>query len=167
MKTWFVIYCKSRKDELAENSLLAKGFDVYRPLLRQVDENNIQSEQKESLFPRYLFIRVDVEEQSLETVKFTTGVIGFVKFGDMYSTVKDSVILDIKACESAQQTGECENNSLIKGEPVYINGKGFTNIKATFFEKCSDNRVIVFLNMLGGMSSVSVPSCSVSRASSC
>jgi len=167
MKIWFVIYCKSLKDKTAEAGLFRKGYEVYRPLLSETANDGKQPKEKESLFPRYLFVRVDPEEQSLDGIKYTPGVVSFVKFGDRYSVVNESVIAEIKMCEQKMLTADTPEKELFtKGESVYINGKGFINIKATFLEKRSDNRVVVLLNMLGGMSTVCVSSCSVSRVSS-
>ncbi|TQV86017.1 transcription termination/antitermination NusG family protein [Aliikangiella coralliicola] len=168
MKVWFVIYCKPQKDEVAEKNLLRQGFEVYRPLISRARGGHVggsPSIREESLFPRYLFLNVDPEIKPITPVKYTPGVVGFVTFGDRYSTVDDSVINDIKVCESEQQMDLDNSVRFREGETVYINGEGFTDIKATFCEMSSDNRVIVLLKMLGRMSTITIPSSYVSRTS--
>lgn len=166
MNVWFVIYCKSRKDDVAERNLLRQGFEIYRPLINRFSSNNKSRVKRiiiESLFPRYLFLNVDPEKQSLTPITYTLGVVGFVKFGDRYSTVTDSVINKIKLLESEQQINSEKTSIYKSGESVFINGEGFSDIKATFCEMRGDDRVVVLLKMLGRMSTILVPTECVSR----
>jgi len=168
MKVWFVIYCKPQKDEVAEKNLLRQGFEIYRPLINRVrgsHRSGTVGNREKSLFPRYLFLNVDPEVKPITSVKYTPGVINFVTFGDRYSTVDESVINDIKTCESKQQTDLTDSCIFRKGESIYINGEGFNDIEATFCEMSSDNRVILLLKMLGRMSTITIPSDYVSRTS--
>ncbi|WP_444996457.1 transcription termination/antitermination NusG family protein [Aliikangiella sp. IMCC44359] len=167
MSVWFVLYCKPNKDAAVERNLLIRGFDVYRPIVKKAKsgQGGAKSFYEESLFPRYLFLKINPDETSVTPVNYTPGVIGFVRFGDKYSTVDETVILKIKDYELAQLSSENDNCDFKKGELVYINGDGFSDILATFCESRSDNRVIVLLNMLGTMSATSVPKSYISKTS--
>ena len=56
---WYLIQCKPRQDERAEQNLRNQSFNCYRPLRRaQQVKRGRQVEVSESLFPGYLFVRL-------------------------------------------------------------------------------------------------------------
>ena len=168
MNTWFVLYCKPGKDKVAESNLLSQDIEVYRPTvnLDRIGKNRIYQTRCESLFPRYLFIKVNPEKQALVSIANTRGICGFVKFGGKYSAIDERVIDQIKECELSQQIKINKCKTYVKGDPIYINEGSFNGFDATFIEKHGDDRVIVLLNMLGRMSKVEVPSNHISKFSS-
>lgn len=166
MKFWFVLYCKPLKDAIAQVNLERQGYEVYRPTIKiekPILTNGLKKIREDSLFPRYLFLNVDPEEQSLTPIKYTVGILDFIKFGDRYSTVSELVINKIKLCEQQHRIADTGNNDYRAGDEVYINGEGFSDIKATFCDRCSDNRVLVLLKMLGSTSTIKVPASYVTR----
>lgn len=165
MNAWFVVYCKSGKDHVAEHNLLRQHFVIYRPrtCITHAPRSQSAKLRYESLFPRYLFVRINTNLQMLTPIKYTRGVAGFVRFGDKYPTVDDSVISEIKECEKSQ--ADSADTVFSKGDTVYINDGSFNNIKATFIEQRSEDRVSVLLHILGNASTVEVASSSVSTVS--
>ena len=57
---WYLIQCKPRQDERALEHLERQGFECYRPV-RPVERwrGGRKCTVEASLFPRYLFIRLD------------------------------------------------------------------------------------------------------------
>jgi len=166
MDVWFVLFCKQRKDAAVERNLVSKGHEIYRPLLRSQKRNKHgrSVESIESLFPRYLFLKVSLSNCVLEPITHTPGVVGFVKFGDSYSVVDESVIEDIKLCEVRHLMAEKNKKpDFAKGETVYLNGDGFCDIKATFVETCSNSRVTVLLKILGTITKTVIPAGYISK----
>ena len=109
MTNWFVIYCKAQKDSVAEKGLTLRGFEVYRPLIKKTNKKNNELQiYTRSLFPRYLFLKVDLKTQAITTAKFTPGVAGFVRFGDKLSTVSEETIRQIRQCEEDAKTNKKE-----------------------------------------------------------
>jgi transcriptional antiterminator RfaH len=52
----------------------------------------------EPLFPRYMFIRIDLEEK-FRTIKYTRGVVGFIDFGYGPVPVDEAIVNEIRAKE--------------------------------------------------------------------
>src|SRR5690606_9962776 len=56
---WYLVHCKPRQDERAQEHLIRQGYDCYRPLLRR--ERLVRGRTQtvlESLFPGYLFVQL-------------------------------------------------------------------------------------------------------------
>lgn len=153
---WYVIYCKFRKESAAEQSLIAKGYEVYRPVIK-----NKKSD--ESLFPRYLFLRMADLAASFQDVQYTYGLSGFVRFADQYARTNNQTIEQIRRCEKFHNDKRAASELITKGDIVEVNGCGFDNLEATFQEHNKDKRVTVLLEILGRESKVSVPSSCVSK----
>ena len=166
MSAWFVLYCKPNKESAVKGRLMMQGFEVYSPTVRKSSlcQGKKKSVCEEPLFPRYIFLKINPNETSISSVSYTPGVISFVRFGDNYSTVDESVIVKIKEYELAQLRDDASVSDFEKGDLVCINGGGFYDIIATFHEVKSDNRIVVLLNMLGAMSATSVPRKYVNKA---
>ena len=54
------------------------------------------------LFPRYLFINVELDEQSIAPVRSTRGVIGVLRFGGEIAVLPNDVV---EALQAAQEVG--------------------------------------------------------------
>ena len=60
MKKWYLLTAKPRKDAYAEEQLNNQQYETYRPLAKRLRRRQGKMvECIESLFPRYLFIRLD------------------------------------------------------------------------------------------------------------
>ena len=166
MSNWFVLYCKHRKDSEAESNLLNQQLEVYRPKLPIVKMGaNIPGARAsvESLFPRYLFIRFDPNHCRIDSIKYTRGVSGFVKFGDRLSTVAGSVIDAIREYEIEYSKNKLNSGYLKNGDPIQVNGGGFVHVNAIFEETCGDKRVAVLINIMGRATKVEVPMSFISK----
>ena len=82
MKNWYLVMTKPREDAHAEQQLLNQNYEIYRPLAkRSRRQRGRMVTVVESLFPRYIFIRLDPEHDNWSSVRYTRGVAGFVRFG--------------------------------------------------------------------------------------
>jgi transcriptional antiterminator RfaH len=100
MKKWFVIYCKVGQDNLVEEYLLNRGYDIYLPLITtEVNKNKDVTIKPKPLFPRYIFIRLAIDTDDFSLIRFTKGVYDFVRIGVNYAIVPDSIIDEIKTFE--------------------------------------------------------------------
>lgn len=166
MDVWFVLYCKPKKDHIAERNLINQGYEAYRPVIIITTRSSKGDRciRRESLFPRYVFVKAVPEERSLMPASYTRGVLGFVKFGDKYATVSEEIVGSIRKCELEQQEYHENKKDFVKGDSVYLSGDCFNNIKATFVKEHGDHRVVVLLRMLGTESMVMIQSDYVSKS---
>ena len=157
MNTWFLIYCKPKQDIRAEQNLIRQGFDVFRPTVNIITPKAGLASYItcESLFPRYVFLRVDPELKSIAPVLSTYGVANFVKFGNQYATAPESLIEEIKT-----NVGKhiIEDNSHIRtGDPIFVDGHGFDRVKAIYCNACGHKRAMILMNILGNDVKLMVP----------
>jgi transcriptional antiterminator RfaH len=93
VKYWFAVQSKPRQESVAEENLSRQGYHSYLPQVRvRKRRRGKWLKVVEPLFPRYLFIQVDPDAQSLAAVRSTLGVAGLVRFGQQLKPVPDEVI---------------------------------------------------------------------------
>ena len=80
MKSWYAIQTKPRQEAIAQLHLQRQRFETYLPqiLLRKCKRDK-WTKIVEPLFPRYLFIHIDPDENNLAPVRSTRGVTGLVQ----------------------------------------------------------------------------------------
>jgi transcriptional antiterminator RfaH len=143
---------KPANEELAVINLERQGYGVYFPRLRQKSlRRGKWCDRVVALFPRYLFVRLDVELQSLGPIRSTSGVAQVVRFGIDYMTVPKRVIDVLKLKEDAD-TGlhHLEATAWFKtGDPVRIATGSLTGLEGIFESDDGNHRVTVLLNLLG------------------
>jgi transcriptional antiterminator RfaH len=166
MNRWFLIYCKPNQEARAEINLTRQGFTIYRPtanLTKQAPTGRQTSVKAKPLFPRYLFINVDPEVQSVAPIASTLGVVQIVRFGSEFACASDRLINEIKMYEQKRQTEQDYRDKLVKGDVVFLDTHGFDQIKAIYCNPCGDERAMILMNILGNQSKVSVPLQSLSK----
>ena len=96
MNSWYAVNTKARCEGLACASLDRLGVEVFLPMLRE--RKVLRGECRFTtvpLFPRYLFAKFDVSNQS-RAVKYARGVRNIVTFGSGPSMVDESIIQAIR-----------------------------------------------------------------------
>jgi transcriptional antiterminator RfaH len=168
MKSWFLIYCKALQDAKAEKNLLRQGYKVFRPTILATKSKTGQKDCHifESLFPRYLFVNVDPNIQSIAPILSTYGVARFVKFGDSYAYASDYLINKIKTDVERISRQKETSNLLREGEEILVQGHGFDQVKAIFSNSCGDQRAMILMDILGKQSRLTVPMECLSRVAS-
>jgi transcriptional antiterminator RfaH len=159
MNTWFLIYCKPKQENRAEENLKRQGFDVFNPSIKVVKNTiGLKSVVKsEPLFPRYLFIKTDPNIKSVAPISSTFGVANFVKFGDRHATAPDSLISEIKFNLEKQIAFIGSREAIQKGDEIYVSGHGFDQMKAIYCNPCGNMRAIILMNILGKETKLLVP----------
>jgi len=155
---WYLVQCKPREDARAESNLLNQGFHIYRP---KVEVERVRKGQKqlkiESLFPSYLFIKLNNITDNWRPLRSTRGVSHIVKFGALPLPVPEQLISNLKRCESREG---CYNMSLVshfkKGEKVKITSGSFEGLEAIYQAKDGEERTIILINLLNRQSAVSM-----------
>ena len=82
MLRWYLIHTKPLGEGLAQTNLERQEYQVYLPRAMQpVRYNGHWRDRIVSLFPRYLFLRLNEGRQSLAPARSTLGVASVVRFG--------------------------------------------------------------------------------------
>lgn len=159
MKQWFLIYCKAKQEVRAQQNLNRQGFEVFHPQIpakKKRVRKNI-GEKLEALFPRYLFLSANPQQQSLAPVCSTLGVTDFVRFGSRYAVASDNLVSELKTRASNLLTQSANESLFNPGDDVIVNGHGFDEVEAIYDNPCGDSRAMILLKMLGNESKVKVP----------
>ena len=157
---WYLIHCKPNQDERALENLQRQRFECYRPT-RPV-QRNLQGRcylAEESLFPRYLFIRLDRVNDNWAPIRSTRGVLQVVRFADSPLPVPDAIIDGIRT----RLSDPGQEPYLKPGEGVRITEGAFAHLEAIFLSDDGDDRVAVLLNILHQTQQLVFPLSSVRR----
>ena len=166
MKSWFALYTQPSKELLAQRHLQEQGFDVYLPRFKKIRRHARKTETiLAPLFPRYLFVGIDLEHDRWRSINGTRGVSYLLTNGDQPISIPLSIIEKLKKQEDSE--GALPITSLItflKGDSVRIIEGAFEN-QIALFEKLDDKqRVQLLLNLLGQTVKVTLPSHEIEAA---
>ena len=76
-KRWFLVHTLPKKERKAELHLAAQGFRPYLPQFQKTVRHARQLRTIQSpVFPRYLFVTLDLERDRWLSVRSTVGVCG-------------------------------------------------------------------------------------------
>jgi transcriptional antiterminator RfaH len=169
MSSWYLIYTKPAREAAAREHLLRQGFDVYFPRVsRRVRRSGRWIDQICALFPRYLFVGLDEQKQTLSPVRSTVGIAGVVKFGTQYSPVPPRVLRELQSRANPESGLHqlSQDARLAAGASVRIAGGPFDSIEGIFQRPAGADRVLVLLQVLGQAISVQLPLDAVAPACS-
>lgn len=159
-RAWYLIQCKPRQDERAEEHLQRQGYTCYRP---QHNRERVLRGQRqlvsESLFPGYLFIQLGPHD-NWAPLRSTRGVSRLVAFGKQPLAVSDALVDQLR-----QRCDGVPSEPLLEpGDKVRIGQGPFAELEAIFLAMDGSERVVLLLNLLHREQKLSLPLASVRRA---
>lgn len=159
MINWFVVHTQPRKENIAKQHLFEQGFEVYFPRFKKVRRHARKvDEVLAPLFPRYLFIGLDLSIAPWRSVNGTRGVCYILTNNNRPSMVPNDVIVNLKMQEN--EDGLVPITSLIfftKGDKVRIRTGAFKDHIAIFENLDPKKRVQLLLDFLGRETKISLP----------
>lgn len=158
MRRWYVAFTKAGGERLAETNLRRQGFEAYLPRVAKRRKGGRTGPAVTiPLFPRYIFVRLDLDNEPWQAVNSTLGISRLVAFGERPAAIADAVIADIRSREqedglvSLAQTERYE-----PGEVVAIADGALEDRTGIFKCRTDKERVLVLLNLLGRELTVTV-----------
>jgi transcriptional antiterminator RfaH len=164
-----VIRSKPRAEAVARLNLERQGYRVYFPRIeRSVRIRGRWTDRIEPLFPRYLFLNLDVGAQSLGPVRSTVGVTQIVRFGADYAAVPEEIVSELMRREDPG-TGlhRLQRPVFAPGDAVRVLEGPFHGLEGVF--ECQDGgeRVLILLELLGRGARVRLPLAQVAPMAAC
>ena len=160
MACWYLIHTKPAREAVAQANLVRQGYGVYYPrFLRPARVRGRWVDRVASLFPRYLFLHLDVGRQAMGPVRSTVGVASIVRFGSDYTVVPDRVIESLRQ-RADPDTGLHRLGSQTPfeaGSMVRIIAGAFDGLEGVFQHESGHERVVVLLTVLGRSTPVRIP----------
>src|SRR6476619_7225758 len=97
---WYVVQTHSQAEAKASGHLQRQGFEIYLPKYLKRRRHARRTETVIApLFPRYLFVAVDMTSQRWLSIRSTIGVSSLVCTGDKPAVVHPAVIDALKSRE--------------------------------------------------------------------
>lgn len=148
-KHWYLLNSKPHKDALAEEQLNNQGYEVYRPLAQRLRKRRgSMIKVTESLFPRYMFIRLDTLADNWAPIRSTFGVNQIIRFGSEPALVPEEIITTLRSTE--EQLGEkaIDLDRFHKGEQVILTDGPFRGLNGVFLSYDGEERAMVLLEIM-------------------
>jgi transcriptional antiterminator RfaH len=158
MRYWYAVQTKPRQESIAEMHLQRQRFETYLPkILLCKRRRDKWARSVEPLFPRYLFIRVNSDENSLAPVRSTKGVAGLVRFGPLLKPVPDCVIDYIRQAENPDtHQYQADQWPHKPGDTVRVLEGPFAGLTGIFQAATGAERALLLIELLGRQNEVGV-----------
>jgi len=163
---WYVVVSKPRQEKTALENLQYQGFECFLPLAENPYQRRKKSRQPaEPLFPRYLFLHANSQQQNLAPVRSTKGVLNMVRFGLQLAVVPPSIIQALKA-RRATDTGliKLTPDPMQPGENVTVFDGPLAGLTGILKQHSSETRALLLLKLLGRETTVEVDSLLLQKA---
>jgi transcriptional antiterminator RfaH len=148
---WYVVQTQPHAEAKAVTHLERQGFATYLPrfLKRRRHARRVETI-KAPLFPRYLFVRVDLASQPWRCIQSTVGVSRLVCNGEEPAAVGDSVVDGLRGREGADGLVRLEpQRRFAEGEPVRVIDGALASCLGLYEGMADGDRVAVLLDLLG------------------
>ena len=149
-KSWYLIYTKAKGEELAHDNLLRQGFNAYLPKIKR--EKRLRGKYRpivEALFPRYLFIQLDVKTDNWMPIRSTIGVSNMVRFGGIPAQVPHELVSELQNFDNDDGLQDVQETKYQTGQEVMFVSGSLNGYRAIFDKYVSGERISVLLDIVG------------------
>src|ERR1700693_233799 len=148
---WYVVHTQAQGEDRADLNLRRQGFVTYLPRYLRARRHARRTETIASpLFPRYLFVAMDVARDRWRAVQSTLGLSNLVAVGGDPIPLPEGVVDEIRARESEQGLVRLGLPAGVEpGSPVRLIDGVFAEHKGVFERLADGRRVTVLLKLLG------------------
>jgi transcriptional antiterminator RfaH len=159
MKQWLVAHTQPTKEEVARLNLLRQNFEVYIPRYKRLRRHARRVDTVLApLFPRYLFINLDIQKDRWRSINGTKGICYLLLSEEKPALIPSTIIDQLKNQEDSEGVVSVATLYLfVKGQKVNINDGFFSGYTATFEKMADNDRVRLLLNFLGQEQELNVP----------
>lgn len=147
---WYAVHAHAHCENKAVAHLQRQGFETYLPryLKRRRHARRIETVAA-PVFPRYLFVSIDVTTQRWRAIQSTVGVVGLVRNGEALAPVPPQVIAALKQREDGRGFIQLSDKPrFAPGDQVRVIDGVFSDCFG-MFEGNDQDRVSILLDLLG------------------
>ncbi len=159
MKRWYVAYTQPTAERRVAGHLERQGFDAYLPLCRQIRRHARREETVlRPLFPRYVFVALDLEADRWRSVNGTVGVSRLVCQGERPAALPDGVVESLRDGEI--DGGVVPLSQLVlfdAGARLRVLDGAFAGQTGTYRGMTGAERVVLLFDLIGRQVRVAVP----------
>jgi transcriptional antiterminator RfaH len=154
---WHLIHTKARLEKRALENLERQGYECYLPLfpMEKLCRGKLTVVHV-PLFPRYLFIRLGVEDsdKSWGPIRSTRGVSALVRFGGQPARADDALIAFLKSRELTLAGAPAR--LFAPGDSVCLTEGPFAGMEGVYQMTDGEQRAMVLIELLGKSASLRV-----------
>jgi len=148
---WFVAHTHPHAEGKATAHLSRQGFQIYFPryLKRRRHARRIETVAA-PLFPRYLFVAIDLNVQRWRSIYSTVGVSRLVCNGDDPSPVPDGIVEALKQREDSSGFIKLDARPPFRaGDKIRVLDGAFSSCLGLFESMAERERIAILLDLLG------------------
>jgi transcriptional antiterminator RfaH len=148
---WFVAHTHPNAEAKATSHLNRQGFEIYFPryLKRRRHARRVDTVAA-PLFPRYLFVAVDLAAQRWRSIYSTVGVTRLVCNGDDPTAVPDGVVEALRSREDANGFIKLDSRPQFRaGDKIRVLDGVFMSCLGLFEGMAERERIAILLDLLG------------------
>jgi transcriptional antiterminator RfaH len=148
---WYVAQTHVHAECKASAHLRRQGFDVYLPrYLKRRRHGRCVENVAAPLFPRYLFVAMDIGVQRWRAILSTIGVSHLIRYGDLPVPVGDEIVAELKQRENETGLVHLDNRSRFAfGASIRVNDGVFAACLGLYEGMADSERVAILLDLLG------------------
>jgi len=160
------VYTKPRQERVALENLERQGFKCFLPMaINPYQRRSAKKLRVEPLFPRYMFLNVIPDQQSLGPVRSTRGVATLVRFGMELARLPEVVIRAVNSRRDPE-TGlvKLDPVPVAPGDKVKVFDGPLAGLEGIFKERKGEKRALLMAKLLGTESTVEVDALMLQKA---
>jgi transcriptional antiterminator RfaH len=148
---WFVAHTHPHAEGKATTHLNRQGFEIYFPryLKRRRHARRVEIVAA-PLFPRYLFVAIDLSVQRWRSIYSTVGVSRLVCNGDDPTPVPDGIVEALKQREDTNGFIKLDSRPPFRaGDKIRVLDGAFSSCLGLFEGMAERERIAILLDLLG------------------
>ena len=148
---WYVVQTQPHAEAKAAAHLIRQGFETYMPRILKRRRHARRVEMVASpLFPRYMFVIVDLAAQRWRAIQSTIGVTRLVCSGDHPAAIGTTVIDELRSREDERGFVRLDQRPrFAPGDSVRVLDGVFSTCLGLFEGMTDGERVTILLDLLG------------------
>jgi transcriptional antiterminator RfaH len=155
-KSWIVARNKPNQDKIALINLERQNFEFFQPTFKTMSK--IQNKFKEIIkpvFPGYIFIAINLEENNWHKINNTRGISSIIVFGNKIPLIRSELIEALKHRFSLDNIPK-EANPFEVGMNAEITNGPFAQLIGKIEEIDAHQRIWILLDILGTQTRLSI-----------
>jgi transcriptional antiterminator RfaH len=155
-KSWIVARNRPNQDKTALINLERQSFEFFQPQFKTI--SRVQNKFKEIIqpvFPGYIFIAINIEENNWHKINNTRGISSIIAFGNEIPHIRSELIEELKHQFSPNNTPKVVNSFEV-GMNAEIKNGPFAQLIGKIDEIDADQRIWILLDILGTQTRVSI-----------
>ena len=149
---WYVAQTHTNAEAKATTHLERQGFATYLPrYMKMVRHSRRVSFVSAPLFPRYIFLNVDMERQRWRAINSTIGITQLIGHHGHLLPVQKEIIEGLRRREGADGLLKIDSAAprFKSGDAVRVLRGAFDVCEAIFDAQTASDRVVILLDLLG------------------